>query len=66
MDRDEKRIRELIADLNAFCFDHEVTGEDCEKCPFYKYEVCPLNEFYMKCLLAIYNNWTSLKRSDDL
>lgn len=55
MDRDEKQIRELMADLSAFCLDHEVTGEYCGKCPFVKYEYCPLNDFYMKCLLAIYN-----------
>ena len=55
MDPEEKLVRNLMADLNSFCFDHKVTGHDCEKCPFAKYEDCPLADFYYKCLLAIYN-----------
>ncbi len=55
MDRDERRIRTLMDDLSAFCLDHELTGDHCEKCPFAKYEHCPLNDFYITCLLAIYN-----------
>lgn len=56
MDLTEKRVQELMDNSNAFCLDHKVTGDDCEKCPFAKYEDCPLNEFYMKCFLAVYNS----------
>lgn len=56
MDLEEKRVRELMADLNRFCFSHDPTGDFCEKCPFRKYETCPVGEFYYECLLAIYNN----------
>ena len=56
MDLTKKRTQELMDNLNAFCFDHKVTGDDCGKCPFAKYEDCPLNEFYMKCFLAVYNS----------
>lgn len=56
MDLEEKRVRELMADLNRFCFSHSLTGDFCEKCPFRKYETCPVSEFYYKCLLTIYNS----------
>ena len=55
MDPEEKRVRELMADLNNFCLSHDMIKNDCKKCPFHKYEACPLADFYYKCLLAIYN-----------
>lgn len=67
MDLTEKRIQELMDNLNAFCLDHKVTGDDCEKCPFAKYEDCPLNEFYIKCWFAIHDDsFLTLKRRFDL
>ncbi len=56
MDLKEKRVRELMADLNSFCLSHGIPGDDCKKCPLHKYEVCPLADFYNKRLLAIYNS----------
>lgn len=55
MDPEEKRVRELMADLNRFCFSHNPIRDSCEKCPFHKYEACPVADFHYKCLLAIYN-----------
>lgn len=68
MDLTEKRIRELMDNLNAFCLDHKVTGDDCGKCPFAKHEDCPLNEFYIKCWFAINDDdpFLTLKRRFDL
>lgn len=49
------RLAEIMDDLDGFCFDHRMTGDDCEKCPFCKYESCPLHDFYIKCWFAIYD-----------
>ena len=56
MDPKEKRIRELMADLNRFCLSHDMVEYNCEKCPFHKYKTCPLDDLRYKCLLAIYNS----------
>lgn len=55
MDPEEKRIRELMADLNNFCLSHDMVKNNCEKCPFGNYEDCPLCKFYIECSFAIYN-----------
>lgn len=55
MDIVKKRIRELMDNMYGFCFDHDVTGEHCEKCPFGNYEDCPLCKFYIECSFAIRN-----------
>jgi hypothetical protein len=57
MNLNEKRIWALMNDLNAFCLSHKLTGDDCEKCPFAKYESCPLHDFYIKCWSVIFDNW---------
>ena len=55
MDPEEKRIRELMADLDTFCFNHREADGNCEGCPFHTDATCPLHGFLLDCLSAIYN-----------
>lgn len=62
MDIAKERLQKLMDNMYDFCFDHDVTGEHCEKCPFGNYEDCPLCKFYIECSFAIYNSWIFFKK----